>query len=52
MNQYFSSAVKALAEEIEDFPNPMLSGEYQLNPSNLKVSFKPIRLEDIREAIG
>ena len=36
----------------KDVPNPLLSGEYQLNPSNLKFAFKPIRLQDIREKIG
>ena len=52
MNKYFCSVGKALAEEIEDTPNPLLSGEYQLNQGNLMFEFKPIGLQDIREAIG
>ena len=52
MNKYFCSVGKALAEEIEDTPNPLLSGEYQLNYGNLMLEFKPIGLQDIREAIG
>ena len=52
MNKYFCSVGKALAEEIENTPNPLLSGEYQLNPGNLMFELKPIELQDIREAIG
>ena len=32
MNQYFCSVGITLAEEIEDSPNPLLSGEYHLKP--------------------
>ena len=52
MNKYFCSVGKALAEEIDHIPNPLLSGDYQLNPGNLMFELKPIGLQDIREAIG
>ena len=52
MNKYFCSVGKALAEETEDTPNPLLSGEYQLNYGNLMLEFIPIGLQDIREAFG
>ena len=51
MNKYFCSVGKALAVEIGDTPNPLLSGECQLNPGNLMFELEPIGLQDIREAI-
>ena len=51
MNQYFSSVGTTLAEEIEDSPNPLLSGEYHLNTRNSIFKFSPLQARDVREAI-
>ena len=51
MNQYFSSVGTSLAEEIEDSPNPLLSGEYHLNTRNSILKFSPLQVRDVREAI-
>ena len=34
MNDYFCSVGKDLASKIEDAPNPLLTGEYNLNPDD------------------
>ena len=52
MNDYFCSVGKDLASKIEDAPNPMLTGEYNLNPDNRRFNFRPIVVQDIRDAIG
>ena len=51
MNQYFSSVGTTLAEEIEDSPNPLLSGEYHQNTRNSIFKFSPLWVRDVREAI-
>ena len=52
MNDYFCSVGKDLASKIEDAPNPMLTGEYNLNPDNRRFNFRPIVVQDIRDAMG
>ena len=52
MNEYFCSVGKDLASKIEDAPNPMLTGEYNLNPDNRRFNFRPIVVQDIRDAMG
>ena len=52
MNAYFCSVGKDLASKIEDAPNPMLTGEYNLNPDNKRFNFRPIVVQDIRDAMG
>ena len=42
----------ALAEEIEDSPNPLLSGKYHLNPKSSSFKFSPLLVRDVREAIN
>ena len=51
INQYFSSVGTTLAEEIEDSPNPLLSGEYHLNTRNSIFKFSPLRVRDVSVAI-
>ena len=51
MNQYCSSDGTTLAEQIEDSPNPLLSGEYHLNTRNSIFKFNPLRVRDVKEAI-
>ena len=52
MNDYFCSVGKDLPSKIVDAPNPMLTGEYNLNPDNRRLNFRPIVVQDIRDAIG
>ena len=52
MNEYFCSVGKDLASKIEDAPNPMLTGKYNLNPDNKRFNFRPIVVQDIRDAMG
>ena len=52
MNEYFCSVGKNLASKIKDSLNPMLTGEYNLNPDNRHFTFRPIVVQDIRDAIG
>ena len=52
MNEYFCSVGKDLASKIEDAPNPMLTGKYNLNPNNKRFNFRPIVVQDIRDAMG
>ena len=52
MNAYFCSVGKDLKSKIEDSPNPMLTGEYNYNPDNKRFNFRPIVVQDIRDAMG
>ena len=52
MNAYFWSVGKDLTSKIEDAPNPMLTGEFNLNPDNKRFSFRPIVIQDISDAMG
>ena len=52
MNEYFCSVGKDLASKVEDAPNPMLTGKYNLNPDNKRFNFRPIVVQDIRDAMG
>ena len=52
MNAYFCSGGKDLASKIEDVPNPMLTGEYNHNPDNRRFNFRPIVVQDIRDAMS
>ena len=52
MNAYFCSVGKDLASKIEDVPNPMLTGEYNHNPDNRRFNFRPIVVQDIRDAMS
>ena len=52
MNAYFCSVGKDLASKIEDVPNPMLTGEYNHNPDNRRFNFRPIVVQDIKDAMS
>ena len=52
MNDYFCSIGKDLAEKIEYALNPLLSGDYNVNPEEKCFSFKTIDVRNIRDAIG
>ena len=52
MNEYFCSVGKDLAEKIEYAPNPLLSGDYNVNPEEKCFRFKTIDVRNIRDEIG
>ena len=52
MNEYFYSVGKDLAEKIEYAPNPLLLGDYDVNPEGKCFRSKTIDVRNIRDAIG
>ncbi len=52
MNNFFCSVGKDLAEKIPATPNPLISGDIQLNSQNKKFHFQSVGVRDIREAIS
>ena len=52
MNACFCSIGKDLASKVEDYPNPMLTGEYNHNPDSRRFNFRPIVVKDIRDAMS
>ena len=52
MNEYFCSVGKDLASKNEDDPNPLHTGEYNLNPDNRRFNIRPIVVQDVRDAMG
>ena len=52
MNSYFCSIATELANEIDHSSNPLLSGEYHINDKSEKFTFRPINVQDIRDALA
>ncbi len=52
MNSYFCSVGKDLADKIDAVPNPLLSGDYEVNSQKARFNFKSIRPEQIRAALA
>ena len=52
MNDYFSTAGTDLAKNIEETENSLLSGKYQIKNSAANFRFRPIMIQDIREAVA
>ena len=52
MNSYFCSIATELANEIDHSSNPLLSGEYHINDKSEKFNFRPINVQDIRDALA
>ena len=52
MNQVFCSIGTAIAEEIEDSLNPLLSGKHHLNPKSSSSEFSPLLVRDVQEAVN
>ena len=52
MNSFFCSIGKELANKIAPTPNPLLSGEYEVNKSKAVFNFKTIELIGIRDAFA
>ena len=52
MNKYFCSVGREIAGKIDKCPNPLLSGEYHINPLKSTFVFSSIQAQHVSEAIG
>ena len=52
MNKYFCSVGKDLAGKIDKSPNPLLSGDYDINPLKSTFPFNSIQVQHVGEALG
>ena len=52
MRKYFSFVGRDLAVKIDERPNPLLSGEYSVNPLKSTSVFSSIQTQHVSEAIG
>ena len=52
MNQFFCSVGKDLASEIDDAPNPLLSGDYTIHFQEKRFEFRAIQDQELRDAVG
>ena len=52
MNNYFCSIGTELAIKIDYSSNPLLSGEYHINDKSDKFNFRPVNVQNIRDALA
>ena len=52
MNNYFCSIGTELANKIDYSSNPLLSGEYHINDKSEKFNFRPVNVQNIRDALA
>ena len=52
MNQFFCYVGKDLASEIDDTPNPLLSGDYTINFQEKRFEFRAIQDQELRDSVG
>ena len=52
MNKHFCSVARDLAGNIDKYPNPLLSGDYDINPLKRIFVFNSIQAQHVSEAIG
>ena len=52
MNQFLCSVGKDLASEIDDAPNPLLSGDYTTNFQEKRFECRAIQDQELRDAVG
>ena len=52
MNKYFCSVGRDLAGKIDECPNPLLSGAYDISPLKSTFVFSSIQAQHVSEAIG
>ena len=52
MNSYFCSVGKDLADKISPVPNPLLSGDFEMNNTKAKFHFRTIEVQEIRDAFA
>ena len=52
MNSYFCSVGKDLADKISPVPNPLLSGDFEMNKAKAKFHFRTIEVQEIRDVFA
>ena len=52
MNSFFCSIGKELANKIDSLPNPLLTGDYEINKDKTIIKFNIIEVKDIRVAFA
>ena len=52
MNNFFCSIGKYLADKIDSVPNPLLTGEYEVNANKAKFNFRTIEVKEVRAAFA
>ena len=52
MNSYFCSICIVLASKIDHSSNPLLSGDYHVNDKSKKFHYRPVNVQDIRDALA
>ena len=52
MNNFFCSIGEELADKIDPVPNPLLTGEYEVNKNKAKFNFKTTEVKEIRAAFA
>ena len=52
MNSFFCNIGKELADKIDPVPNPLLTGDYEINKNKTVFNFKTIEVREIREAFA
>ena len=52
MNNFFCSIGKDLADKIDSVPNPLLTGEYEVNANKDKFNFRTIEVKEVRAAFA
>ena len=52
MSKFFCSIGNDLANDTDPVPNPLLSGDYQVNANRVKFHFKTIEVQEIRDAFA
>ena len=52
MNNNFCSVGKDLAHKISPVPNPLLSGDFEMNKTKAKFHFRTIEVQEIRDAFA
>ena len=52
MNSFFRSVGKDLAEKIDQVPNPLLAGDYEISKNRAEFHFKTIDVQQIRDAFA
>ena len=52
MSRFFFSVGKDLADKIDSAPNPLLSGDYEVNQNKARFHFRTIGVQEIRDAFA
>ncbi len=52
MNDFFCTIGKELADKIDPVPNPLLTGDYEINKDKTTFNFKSVEISEIRAALA